>query len=312
MRCFDLHCDTITRCMDEEKSLYENDLHVDLVRAKFMETYIQCYAAFVPDSLEGEEAFFYFCRAAAKLNKEIIENRRMISRCEKPGDIKGVEGKKPFGAILTVENGKALGGKLENIEKMKELGVKMMTLTWNGANELGRGVRAMGKGGLTDFGRQAVAMMENAGIVVDISHAGHELFYDVAEIAQKPIVASHSNAIRICSSPRNLTDDQFTTICRKGGLVGLNFYVAFLNNDPDKACMEDILRHAEYFLSLGGEDSLAMGSDFDGAELPEDINGIQAVGELYELFLRKNYNESLLDKIFYKNAVSFFIENNLL
>ena len=106
--------------------------------------------------------------------------------------------------------------------------------------------------------------------------------------------------------------EQFEAIKNSGGLVGLNFYKAFLNDVPEKACMEDVIRHAEYFLSLGGEDVLSLGGDWDGADLPDDMPGLAAIPDLYELFLRKNYGESLVQKLFYGNAASFFQRENLL
>lgn len=289
MRYFDLHCDTMTECFLHDKPLKENDLHVNLQKANALERYVQCYAVWIPDDLRGEAAFQRFCQIADRLDKEAAENH--------------IEDE----AILTVENGAALGGKLENIAEFQKKGVKMCTLTWNGENELGRGVMAEGSRGLTDFGKQAIRGFEEAGIVVDISHASPELFYDVAEIASKPLVASHSNAKAVCGHPRNLTDEQFGIIKGSGGLVGLNFYKAFLNDQPENASMLDVLRHAEHFLALGGEDTLAMGGDWDGAALPEDMAaGLGAVPEMYELFLRHQYPESLVEKIFYGNAARFF------
>ena len=204
-----------------------------------------------------------------------------------------------------------LGGKLERVQECKRLGVGMCTLTWNGATELGRGVMAPGNTGLTEFGRQAVKAMEKAGILIDISHASPELFWDVAEIAAKPLVASHSNAKAVCGHPRNLEKEQFEAIRDSGGLVGLNFYTAFLNDKPERASMEDVLRHAEYFLALGGEDALAMGGDWDGAELPPDMPGLSAIPALYELFLR-HYPEPVVEKLFYGNAARLFRQENLL
>ena len=116
-----------------------------------------------------------------------------------------------------------LGGRLERVQDLKDRGVAMLTLTWNGENELGRGVLSPGDTGLTPFGRRAVRALERAGIVVDVSHASPELFWDVAELAERPIVASHSNAKAVCGHPRNLTKEQFLAIRDRGGLVGLNF-----------------------------------------------------------------------------------------
>lgn len=306
MRYFDLHCDTITRCLDEDLPLWGSGLHVDLEKAGVFSHYVQCYAVWLPDELRGEAAYSYFCRAAQRLSQEAQAHRDAMALCASPGDLERAQAQGLHGAILTVESAAALGGDLSHVKDLKDRGVAMCTLTWNGANEVGRGVGAPGKEGLTPFGRQAVQAMEEAGIVVDLSHASPELFWEVAELAKRPIVASHSNAKAVCSHRRNLTEEQFRAIKKSGGLVGLNLHRWFLNDDPEKACLEDALRHAEYFLSLGGEDVLALGGDFDGSRPPEDLQGLEALPRLYERFLRANYPEDLVDRIFYGNAARFF------
>lgn len=313
MRYFDLHCDTIAACMLQQKGLYENDLHISIRKAEKIDWYVQCFAAFVPDSVRGEAAFAYFMDISRKFQEEMERNQAMVSVLVKPGDLSGDKlNTAPVNAIFTVENGAALGGDLRNLQKMEDLGVKMMTLTWNGENELGAGVLSEAKHGITDFGIAALKEMERRNIVADVSHASERLFYDVCGYADKPFVASHSNSRRICSHKRNLSDEQFCMIRERRGLVGLNFYKSFLCDREDKACMTDVLRHAEHFLGLGGESTLAMGSDFDGAEMPPDIHRVQSVPELYELFLRHNYSESLLHQLFFSNAYKFFERNNLL
>lgn len=312
MKYFDLHCDTILNCAHKDIPLRDNEMHVSLKKAEPIETYVQCYAVFLPDSIRGEAAFDFFCRAADRLALETERNADLLAPCREAGDLQKIEKAGKHGAVLTVESAAALGGKLENIEEFKRRGVRMCTLTWSGENELGRGVRAEGKTGLTPFGREVVRGFEEAGVIVDISHASPELFWDVAEMARKPIVASHSNSKVVCDHARNLTDEQFLAIKKTGGLVGLNFYTEFLHNEPEKASMEDLLRHAEHFLSLGGEKVLAMGSDFDGSDMPEDMkDGLAAVPRLYELFLR-HYSQELTHQIFYGNAARFFQERGLL
>ncbi len=273
MRYFDLHCDTMTECAVKDIPLRENTLHVSLEQVKDWEHYVQCYAVWLPDDLRGEAAWQRFLQVAERFAREVGENAGSLEQLRGPGDLDRLERRGRHGAILTVESGAVLGGKLERVQECKRLGVGMCTLTWNGATELGRGVMAPGNTGLTEFGRQAVKAMEKAGILIDISHASPELFWDVAEIAVKPLVASHSNAKAVCGHPRNLEKEQFEAIRDSGGLVGLNFYTAFLNDKPERASMEDVLRHAEYFLALGGEDTLAMGGDWDGAELPRICRG---------------------------------------
>ena len=312
MRYFDLHCDTLTECAGYGLSLERNGLHIDLERARRLGTYVQCFAVWLHDSVRGEEAFQGFCQAADLLERQASGSGGALRLCRRREDLAAVESQGGVGAVLTVENGSVLGGKLERVQVLKDRGVAMLTLTWNGENELGRGVMAPGDGGLTPFGRQVVPALEQAGILVDVSHASPELFWDVMALAKKPVVASHSNAKAVCGHPRNLTDEQFTAIRDAGGLVGLNFYKGFLNDRPEQAAMEDVLRHAEHFLSLGGEDTLAMGSDFDGAALPADMPGLEAVPQLYELFLRRNYPQALLEKLFYGNAARMFAREGLL
>ena len=207
---------------------------------------------------------------------------------------------------MTVEGGSAVAGDLKNIHHLRENGVRVMTLTWNGSNEIGSGVMSGDKFGLTPFGKLAVKEMEKEGIVIDVSHASEALFYDVAENTARPFIATHSNSKELCRHPRNLTDDQFRIICSRGGLVGLNYFKAFLNDDPAKADIEDLFAHAEHFLSLGGADVIAMGSDFDGSDMPHGITGLESVEDIANVFLRHNLPEALVDKIFFENAASFF------
>ncbi|WP_159459710.1 dipeptidase [Scatolibacter rhodanostii] len=312
MKYFDLHCDTIVECAKQQKGLRANDLHIDIERGKTLEQYVQCFAVFIQDTIPEEEAFLFFEQKALLLRQECKKNKKNIRLCHEAGDLAKARKSGKMGAVLTIENGSALSGNLENLDRMAKLGVKMITLTWNGDNKIGTGAATDTKKGITPFGILALKKMERLGIVADISHASDYLFEDVAALSQKPIVASHSNSRKVFQHRRNLTDEQFEVICRKKGLVGLNFYKEFLRSEADEADMEDILRHAEHFLSLGGEDVVAMGSDFDGADMPKGIKGIESVGELYNLFLQKNYKESLVRKIFFENAESFFIRNNLL
>ena len=311
MRYFDLHCDTMTECATRDLPLGKNSLHVSLETVRDWEHYVQCYAVWIPDQLRGEAAWQRFCQVAGRFSQEMEKNAGCLRPLRRPGDLARLEKDGRHGGVLTVESGAALGGSLEHIEDFRRLGVRMCTLTWNGATELGRGVLAPGVTGLTDFGREAVRRMERAGILVDLSHASPELFWDVAEMTKKPLVASHSNAKALCGHPRNLTDEQFQAIRASGGLVGLNFSRGFLNDDKDKASMDDVLRHAEHFLSLGGEDVLAMGGDWDGTVLPADMPGLAAIPALYERFLQA-YPAALVDKIFYGNAARFFSRQELL
>ncbi len=305
MKYFDLHCDTITECWEQDQPLAENNLQLSLKARKSFFPWFQCFAAWIPDTLRGDAAVDRFKIIYRRLCAEIEKNADIMEQCVVPKDFAHAEREGKIGAVFTVEGAAALGGNLNNIALFSEFGVKAVTLTWNGENEIGSGAMAPSPHGLTAFGREAVRRLEESGIVLDVSHASDALFYDVAKLAHGPLIATHSNSRSLCCHPRNLTDDQFKVIRSTGGLVGLNFYPDFLC-ESGKASRKDILAHAEHFLSLGGEDTLAIGSDFDGASMPEDLPGVGAVKGLAEYFLAHGYSDFLVEKIFYENARKFF------
>jgi membrane dipeptidase len=160
-------------------------------------------------------------------------------------------------------------------------------------------------GGFTDVGREAVRRMEACGMVVDVSHISDEGFFELCKFSQKPFVASHSNARKICGHPRNLTDDMFTEIAGRGGLVGINYYGKFVR-DGGSGSVDDILRHIHHFLELGGEDVLALGSDFDGADMPDYLSGADKIHVLIDALRRSGIPETVVAKILSQNAIRFF------
>jgi len=304
MRYFDLHCDTLTACLHTKKSLIQNDLHVSVEKGDRYAPYIQCAAIFLPDSIRGAAAEKWFDDHADLFDKEAATGAFTVIRTG--DDIEAMENKQGTGMMLTVEGSAVLAGKLENVAHLRERGVRMMTLTWNGSNEVGSGIMSGDSFGLTPFGVLAVKEMERLGIAVDISHASEKLFFDVVENTTRPFVASHSNAKALCKHPRNLSDEQIKIMCGRDCLVGLNYYNAFLNDDPEKADLEDLFRHAEYILSMGGANILAMGSDFDGSTMPHGITGLESIEDIANVFLRHNLPEALVNKIFFENAAEFF------
>lgn len=284
MRYFDLHCDTVSRAYKEKKSLYDGDLQINALKAKNIKKYEQCFALWLSDELRGEAAFS-LCKKM--LNYYETEMKPII---DIGTDISG---------HLTIENASALGGNLDNIAYFKEKGVEIMSLTWNGENEFASGVHA--KGGLKALGREAVREMARLNITLDVSHLNEKSFYEVCLIDSIKIIASHSNCYDICPHKRNLKKWQARELISRGGLIGLNFYPPFLGTGRFSA-FEKIRENIEYLLSLGGEDCIAFGSDFDGADMSPELDGIDKVGTLYEYLLSKGMSRRVVEKIFYENA----------
>ena len=301
----DLHCDTLWRCVQTPGAcLHTNAFHLDISRGMKYSPWLQCFAAWIPDEFRGESAFEMFGKMRDFLYDSLEKNPDSMALIRTGKDLEKAKKDGKCAVLFTVEGGAAIGDDLNRIRVLYDAGVRMMTLTWNGANAFGGGADAPGK--LTPFGKSAISLMEKLGMVVDLSHASDPLFWSVAEIARKPMMASHSNSREVCPHRRNLTDEQFCVLRDRKGLVGLNFTNSFLNKKEECASEEDILRHAEHFLALGGEDVLALGSDFDGTTVPDGIQGIQSMDALANLFLRHGYSETLVEKIFFRNVWNFF------
>ena len=183
-------------------------------------------------------------------------------------------------------------------------GVRMMTLTWNGENEIGKG-SADQDFGLKPFGVEVIKEMENMGMVIDVSHLSDAGLRDVLKNVDCAVAASHSNLREICGHRRNLTDEYFKEMVRREGIVGINFYKAFLNNNEENASLSDIIKHIERMLLLGGENAVCMGSDYDGCDVVNGIRKMKDIPNLYDL-VEKEFGKELAEKIFWKNAYNFF------
>lgn len=291
---FDAHADTVSKLMENGGSLLSNKGHLDLMRIKNLKCpYVQVFAAFTESKSDA------FSEVLAIINKyyEFVSSNDDLIHCTSYEDIeKGISHKK-ISSLLSIEGGDALCGSIERLKEFYRLGVRIMNLTWNYKNEIAAGIMEENDFGLTAFGKDVVLEMNKLGMIVDVSHLSEKGFWDVAEISEKPFIASHSNAKKICSHKRNLSDEQIKEIINKKGVIGINFYSDFLS-DEKECSISDIIRHAEHILSLGGENSLGFGSDFDGMEkLPREILGVENYYDIINEFLKLGYSEDLVKKI---------------
>ncbi|MCM1363913.1 MAG: membrane dipeptidase [Faecalibacterium sp.] len=288
MEYFDLHCDTVEKAFSNGLDFESEKLQVNVQNTKEFKKYNQCFALWLNDNFHGKAAFDY----ATELYKYYLTGKSIL-----PGNIK------PF---LTLENAVSLGGKLENISLWKERSVCAMTLTWNGENELACGAD-IASGGLTAFGRDAVREAQRQNIIIDVSHLNEDSFCDTVRIMHQSFIASHSCCFSICPHRRNLKDWQIKEIIGSHGLIGINFYHVFLG---DGNIFERIYQNICHISELGGEKSIAFGSDFDGSKMNRRLKDPSKIGELHRYLKKKGIAESTLDDIFFKNAEKFF--NNVL
>lgn len=303
----DLHCDTAYELYRQQLPLNNEYLHITLDKLKKYRNAVQVFAAWTDSKLKGAARKEQAVKIIENFREQIEKNAKDISLCGCYNDIEKAWQDGKVAALLAIEGGGAFDGCIENIEFFAKLGVRIVTITWNSANELAVGQPDVG--GLTEFGKAALDECKRANIIVDVSHANEESFFDICAYYDGPVVASHSNMRAVCAHPRNLTEEQLRTIMDKKGLCGLNLYPSFVKS-AQEVFLADILPHIERAIDMGAQGCLCLGCDFDGVSaLPEDVFGVQSMGALYNLLLESGYSKTAVDAIFYKNAMDFLKMN---
>jgi membrane dipeptidase len=215
-----------------------------------------------------------------------------------------------FSAILHFEGAEMIDENLNALETFHAAGMRSLGIVWSRSNIFGHGVpfdypRSPDTGpGLTDVGKELVDGCNELGIMIDLSHLNEQGFWDVAGRSTAPLVATHSNAHALCPSTRNLTDKQLGAIADSDGIVGLNFNCAFLRPDGarDSNTPLDILAdHMEYLVDKVGIERVALGSDFDGAQMPDDLSDCSKLPNLVAVLRKRGYDDDALLKIGYRN-----------
>ena len=304
---FDLHCDTALGLLGEDRcsigNLRKNELHIDLERAGTLVGYAQCFACFTSPKMKliGKTTVFdMFERQLASIIRETEQNNDLIRLAYSTDEINENKSNGIMSAVLTIEGPAGFGYNPDMLEDLYNVGFRITTLGWNENNPL-TGSCETG-GGLTEEGKKYLTEAQRVGIVIDVSHISDEGFWDVMEITEKPVIASHSNSRTLWDHRRNLTDDMYKAICKTGGTAGINLYPGFLG---ENATIDTVCDHIFHFLNLAGNDRhISLGSDFDGvSKLPDGIAGIQDYDRLAERLLDRNLSENTVENIFWNNAV---------
>jgi membrane dipeptidase len=208
-------------------------------------------------------------------------------------------------AILHFEGAENLGPDPGALEDLYEMGLRSLGLVWSRPNDYGHGVpfrfpASPDTGpGLTDAGRELVRECNRLGVLLDLSHLNERGFWNVAEIAEAPLVATHSNAYALCPTTRNLTDRQLDAIRDSDGMVGVNFAVGFLREDgkdEEDTPIDTVVRHVDYLVERIGVERVGFGSDFDGAKVPREIGDASGLPKLFAALRERGYDEATLKK----------------
>lgn len=307
MNYFDCHADTLTEILKPGDTLEENSCNLDLKRVgDFVENYTQIFAVW-KDALQldkenpDKDFFRLYDRAMAYL----AEENRKIALCLSGEEMEKAHRQRKAAAFLSVEDISIMG---TYTEKIREMGFRFAMLTWNYENKYACGAAADQSKGLTPEGKEMVKTLTDQDIVLDISHLSDQGVEDLLELTDRPVMASHSDLREVWNMPRNIQKAHLQELIRRKGIIGMNFFAPFVGEKPQ---VSDLLKHMDAVLEMGGEDSLAIGSDFDGCDglFPEGIRGVQSVPFLRDELLKHGYTEELTEKIFYGNAHRFIMEN---
>ena len=238
-----------------------------------------------------------------QIKRQIENNSTVVAQACTVSDLKKnkAEGKKSI--IIGIENGYAVGQDINNIKRFAELGVKYITLSHNGNNDIcDSNTGKVEHNGLSEFGKEVVKEMNRCGIIVDISHTSEKTSLDALTISRYPVIASHSSVKALCNHPRNLSDKLIKAIADKGGVVQICLYHGFLKKNG-QATLKDAVDHIDYVVRLVGIDYVGIGSDFDGGG---GIKGLQAANEFPQItmeLIRRGYSDEDIAKIWGGNLM---------
>lgn len=304
---FDLHCDTALALlgheMNEKGSLRKNHLHIDLERAATLGCYAQCFACFTTPFMEkwhNISPVTVFERELEGIILQLQENQDLIVQAFSPEDIEANRKNGKMSAILTIEGPAGFGFDPAKLEMLHKVGFRITSLGWNESNVL-TGSHKTGEG-LTDLGKVYVCEAQRLGMLVDVSHLSDQGFWDLMEITNAPIVATHSNSRAVCDNSRNLTDDMFLAICRTGGVAGFNQCAPFVGENPN---LDTVCDHIIHFLELDPSGKhIALGGDLDGCdELPAGFDSVQSYPSMAQRLLQRGVGKQTVEDIFWNNAL---------
>ena len=327
---FDGHNDTVLSMMNHGRSFFERgtpDLdqhaggsggHLDLPRAKESGFAGGFFAVYVPNDPDADGmmstayAQNFALQALGVLMKTAEESDGQVRIVTTAGDIERCIEDGVMAMELHLEGAEPLDADGRALEVLHAAGVRSVGITHSRPNIFAHGVdqpfpHSPDTGpGLTDAGREFVKQCNHLGIVMDLSHLNEKGFWDVADLSEDPLVATHSNAHSLSAHPRNLTDKQLDAVRDSDGIVGLNYAVSFLREDGSRDSntpLSTMVRHIEYLADRIGIDRVALGSDFDGTIVPREIADAAGNGKILQALLDHGYTTEQVEKIAWKNWV---------
>lgn len=329
MTIFDGHNDALTSAEATAIASGRDEGHLDIPRAAEGGLAGGIFAVFVDsveDTFEGiemsaggydvplpspvphEDALAAAAAYAARLFTLEAAGAVRVVRSTADLDLSREDGR--LAAVLHLEGAEAIDRDLSNLEDWYAAGLRSIGPVWSRPNDFAHGVpfrfpSSPDTGpGLTPAGERLVRRCNDLGIALDLSHLNEQGFWDVARVSVAPLIASHSGAHALCASSRNLTDEQLTAIATTEGLVGVVFAVPFLREDgadDTDTPLDVIVRHVRYIAGLIGVDHVGLGSDFDGAGIPEELGDVTGLPRLLDALRADGFTEDEVERIAWGN-----------
>ena len=266
------------------------------------------YSLPLPEPIEWSEAVAVVASQVTILRE--LERLGCLTICHSVSDIRSAFEDEKIAAIFHIEGAEAIDPDLHMLEVLHSAGLRSIGPVWSRPTIFGEGVPFsfpstpdIGSG-LTELGIALVKRCNELNIMIDLSHLNEAGFWDVARHSNAPLVATHSNVHSITQHSRNLTDKQLRAIADSDGMVGLNFAAAFLREDGKMLAdvpLSQVLKHLDYLLEILGEDRVGLGSDYDGAIMPEELNDLSNLPNLILAMESHGYGEILIKKLCHEN-----------
>ncbi len=322
MKYIDMHCDTLMPfAYGKPYNIHRNNMMVDFEKLKAGGASAQFFAMFLPSPSSWERMgispmsdWEYLKTLSSAFYANLDANSDMIAFAGNAGDLSQNERDGKMSAFLTIEDGRAVDGDMTNLTTFYDMGVRLISLTWNFENCFGypnsKDPEIMEKG-LKPFGIDALGVMNDLGIIIDVSHLSDGGFYDVAKYSKKPFVASHSNCRAITGHTRNLTDDMIKILGDTGSVSGINFGADFIAPDgtPVFSSVENMIAHIRHFIDKGGIDCVGIGTDFDGIRGGMEIDNASKMQLLFDGLEKAGLSDDEIEKVAYKNVLRVIEES---
>lgn len=302
----DTHCDTPLLFMRRGINFVDRDTIAQVSLPKMEEgkldaIFMAAYMAQGPrDKESSQKAVEHITGLVKSIHHQVEINSELCGIAYTSDDVRHLKEQGKKAVLIGIENGYGIGKDINNLAMYKQMGVNYMTLCHTVNNDICDTSTKSSKkewGGLSPYGRKVVKEMNRLGMIIDVSHAGEDTFWDVIEESSQPIVATHSSARSLVDHDRNLTDDQMRAIAKNGGVIQICLVDLFLNENPKEASLTDAINHIEHAVEVAGIDHVGIGSDFDGGGGLIGCNGANDLINITVKLIEKGYSEEDIAKI---------------